>query len=378
MSEEPRSIAIAGGWGYIGQKFIEAACRLGLRVFVFDPAPMPGNLAGLPIHVVDDEARFYALPVDLYHLALHPDHRMFALTRLFERGGSPDAPVVLCEKPIADPADPDHGRWLIEKTKASGVIVLYDFIELFDEITLRVQRLLRGFDQVELTGVRLWRSKDREDPANPRNYKLIVPIQYQETVHCIAYLFSLFAHMPAGLEGALDSGLRVTGDSQLYCPPNPQDYPVPMDGKLDAEVLIGETEVRFHTDFKAGADLTKRRVIEGIGDGKPFRIEAEHLEGQKYLIVNGVREDSPPDADAYEQVIMRSIHWARRRDHDAITTDLQYPNAPFAWYTYLLSAMLWDSCAESMDKTVHTARELWQYAPKYPLHHAHHLSRPAG
>jgi predicted dehydrogenase len=378
VSEEPRSIAIAGGWGYIGQKFIEAACRLGLRVFVHDPAPVPDSIAGLPIDVVEDEARFYALPVDLYHLALHPSHRMFALERLFERGETGVAPVILCEKPLADPANPGDGQWLLERSQKTGVIVLIDFIELFDDLTLKVQRFLSEFSHVTLTSVHMWRSKDREDPANPRNYKIIVPIQYQETVHCIAYVLSLFAQLPGGLEGALGNGVRVSGKSQLYCPPNPLDYPVPMDGKLDADVFIGETAVRFQTNFKSGATLTKRRVIEGIGDGKPFRIEAEHLEGRKYLIVDGVREEFPPDADAYQQVIQRSIRWARRRDGMELTTDLRYPNAPFAWYTYLLSAMLWDSCAEGTDKSIHTARELWQYTPSYPQHHARHMAGQTG
>jgi len=374
MSDTPMSIAIAGSWGYIGQKFIEAACRLGLRVFVFDPAPMPGILAGLPIEVVEDEARFYALPVDLYHLALHPSHRQFALDSLFARGETGPAPVVLSEKPVADPADPGHGRWLLEKTQATDVIVLIDFIELFDELTLRVQQFLSGFRQVSLSSVQLWRSKDREDPANPRNYKIIVPIQYQETVHCIAYLFSLFACLSGGLERTFAAGLRVAGTSQPYNPPNPQDYPLPVDGKLDAEVRIGETEVRFHSSFKVGAELTKRRVIEGIGDGMPFRIEAEHLEGRKSLIVNGVREDFPPDADAYPQVIQRSGRWARRFDRDILQTDLRFPNVPFAWYTYLLSAMLWDSCADGIAKTVHTMEEFRQYTPGYPTHFVRHLT----
>ncbi len=110
MSEVPKRIAVAGGWGYIGQKIVEAAHRLGLRIFVFDPSPMPDSMRSIPLEVVNDETRFYALPVDLYHLALHPRHRKFALERLLERPGPVPNPVVLCEKPMADPAEPDYGR----------------------------------------------------------------------------------------------------------------------------------------------------------------------------------------------------------------------------------------------------------------------------
>ncbi len=251
---------------------------------------------------------------------------------------------------------------------------MFDFIELFDELTLRVHRFLGGFRHVTLNNVQMCRAKDREDPSNPRNYKIIVPIQYQETVHCIAYLFSLLAHLPLGLEDALSSGVQVSGNSELYRPPNPQDYPIPVDGKLDADVRIGKTSVQLHTNFKAGAALTKRRIIEGEGDGKPFRIEAEHLEGHKYLIINDVRENFPPDADAYHQVLERSLHWTTRYDHETLTTNLRYPNASFAWYTYLLSAMLWDSCAEMSVKEVASAKDLWRYAPQYPIHYARHTA----
>ncbi len=40
----PRSIAIAGAWGYIGHKFIEAGLALGYDVFVYDPGPVPNDI----------------------------------------------------------------------------------------------------------------------------------------------------------------------------------------------------------------------------------------------------------------------------------------------------------------------------------------------
>ena len=38
MTQFPESIAIAGAWGYIGRKFIDAARSLGMRIYVHDYA----------------------------------------------------------------------------------------------------------------------------------------------------------------------------------------------------------------------------------------------------------------------------------------------------------------------------------------------------
>ena len=40
----PRSIAIAGAWGYIGRKFLDVALANGLETYVFDPGPMPEDV----------------------------------------------------------------------------------------------------------------------------------------------------------------------------------------------------------------------------------------------------------------------------------------------------------------------------------------------
>ncbi len=365
---------MAGGWGYIGQKFIQAACRLGWRVYVFDPSPIPPSMKSLPIEVIDDETRFYELPVALFHLALHPHHRKAALERLFARADTAQKPIVLCEKPMADPANPEEGRWLLQTCRASDLIVLFDFIELFDDITLRVHEFLGQFRHVSLQRIHMWRSKDREDPSLPRNYKLMVPIQYQESVHCIAYVLSLFAHRPTGLEGAFADGVRVFGTSARYAPPNPENYPDPVDGKVDGTIRFGETTVHLHTDFKSGAPFTKRRTIEGVGDGEPFHIEAEHLEGGKYLVINGTRTEVPPEAEAYDQVIQRSIQWATEQRRN-VNVNLRFPNATFAWYTYQLSAMLWDSCNDGGSKSAKSAQELLDYGPGYPHHRRERLGR---
>ena len=40
----PRSIAIAGAWGYIGRKFLDVALARGLATYVYDPGPEPQDV----------------------------------------------------------------------------------------------------------------------------------------------------------------------------------------------------------------------------------------------------------------------------------------------------------------------------------------------
>ena len=55
----PRSIAIAGAWGYIGRKFLDVALARGLTTYVFDPGPRPADLDPARFTRVADEAEFY-------------------------------------------------------------------------------------------------------------------------------------------------------------------------------------------------------------------------------------------------------------------------------------------------------------------------------
>ena len=77
----PPALAVAGGWGHIGGGFARAALGAGVRVFVHDPAPRPGDGTLADAEEVRDAAAFYALPVPFYHLALQPAHRDAALGR---------------------------------------------------------------------------------------------------------------------------------------------------------------------------------------------------------------------------------------------------------------------------------------------------------
>ena len=87
--------------------------------------------------------------------------------------------------------------------------MLYDFPELYDPLTARILDHLAGFEDVRLTGFFVQRSKDREDPANPRNYKRMVPIQYQESVHCLAFVLHVLAAVRGGVAAALADGVRL-------------------------------------------------------------------------------------------------------------------------------------------------------------------------
>ena len=71
----PGSIAIAGAWGYIGRKFLDVALARGLKTFVYDPGPPPDDVDLGRLTRVADEAEFYRLEAELFHLAVHPEHR---------------------------------------------------------------------------------------------------------------------------------------------------------------------------------------------------------------------------------------------------------------------------------------------------------------
>ena len=140
----PASLAIAGGWGYIGRKFIGAARCLGLRLSVYDPGPPPRDLDLEGIAIADCETDFYAQQADLFHLALHPEQRRRGWDQLLAR--SLHEPIcVLCEKPMAEPERPEHGPDICRQVAESGALVLYDFPELFDPITQRIREYLAGF-----------------------------------------------------------------------------------------------------------------------------------------------------------------------------------------------------------------------------------------
>ena len=97
-----RSIAIAGAFGYIGRHFLEAATNLGITTYILDPADPPDGLDWTKCTRMVTEADFYALDVDVFHLALHPQHRGLGIRQLLYREGT-DPPTILIEKPMVSP-----------------------------------------------------------------------------------------------------------------------------------------------------------------------------------------------------------------------------------------------------------------------------------
>lgn len=342
MKPDIESIAIAGAWGYIGRKLLDASLELGLTPYACDPGPVPDDVDRTAIELVQDNESFYRLDADLFHLALHPQDRQLALDILLQRATT-ERLLILNEKPMAEPENPARCTATVQAVEQTHAIMLFDFLELFDPMTHAIADYLTGFDQVDIDHVSLYRGKDREDPQRPRNYKKMVHIQYQEAVHCLAFLLNLLGWVEGDLEAVFDAGCRVTASSEPYDPPNPEAYPYVVDGRVVYQLQLGDVRVDGRTDFKSGAPFSKRKVITGRADGNPFTIEAEHLEGSKYLKINGQDQGFAADASAYQHIIRTVGRWAHTIDPVWLMHGV-FPNPRFTRLTYQLSSVLWHSC----------------------------------
>ncbi len=339
MTDLPDSIAIAGAWGYIGRKFLDVALRQRIRTFVYDPGSPPTDIDPNSLTRLTDEAEFYCLPAELFHLAAHPEQRRTAQQMLLQRAGR-EPLAILNEKPMAAPESPEECDQLVAAARDSGVCMLYDFPELYDPLTERVIEHLGSYRDVRITDISMCRAKDREAPENPRNYKRMVPIQYQESVHCLAYVLFVLARVRGSLREVFDRGVSIRAESEPYSPPNPEVYPYVVDGKCSYQLSLGSLKIGGRTDFKAGAEFTKRRIVRGTGDGQPFRIEAEYLEGDKQLNINGADQRVDPRENSYESVLRTFTRWRRHVGRDELMQGI-YPNPAFARITYQLSSALW-------------------------------------
>lgn len=346
----PDSIAIAGSWGYIGRKFLDAALALNIRTAVFDPGPTPDDVDPRCFTSFQDAQQFYAQKADLFHLALHPEHRRTGLELLLPCSQKEQF-LILNEKPMATPGAPEQCDRIVQDVAAAGALMLYDFPELFDEMTERICSWLASFRQVRIDRIFLRRSKDREAKENPRNYKRMVPIEYQESVHCLAYLLYVLGRLEGDVRRLLDRGVSVKASAQPYCPPNPEMYPQPVDGCCDYSLQMGDVAISGVTNFKAGASWSKQRIIEGTADGQRFQIDVNYLEGKKTLAIDDVDQACDPTACSYQQTITRSWQWSTAVARAELMTGV-YPNPQFARLTYQLSSMLWRS---AQDQTTVTA-----------------------
>jgi predicted dehydrogenase len=268
--------------------------------------------------------------------------------------------LILCEKPMAGPDRPEECQRLVDAMRRLQAVVLYDFPELFDSMTRQIEDYLAGFGEVRIGEIVISRSKDREDPANPRNYKRMVPIQYQESVHSIAFALNLLGKVRGSLPAVLDEGIFVRAEAEPYHPPNPEDYPYVVDGRCRYAISLGSTRLRGHTDFKSGAERTKRRLICGTADGRPFRIEAEYLEGHKRLVIDGVDQQCDPAADSYQQVLTTANRWKKEIDRRLLMTEVA-PNPRFAQLTYQLSSVLWRSARDGATIRLASMKELDEF-----------------
>lgn len=402
MPDSIRSIAIAGAWGYIGRKLVDAGLRAGLEVHVLDPGPVPPDFDPGRVHRVDDADRFYALEADLFHLALHPEARKPGLTRLLARTRS-EALWILNEKPMVAPEEAGEAGALVEAVDRSRAVMLFDFPELFDPLTHRIIDHLSGFREVVLTSIEVERSKDREDPDLARNFKRMLPIQFQESVHCLAFVLFVLASLrktaphrrdlparkpSAGipdepgepaliqcLESVLAGGLQVSAESQPYDPPNPDDYPHIVDGRCDYRLTLGRLSVAGRTNFKRGAPWSKRRLLRGTADGRPLTIEADYLEGGKWLRIDGIDQAWDRDADSYAAILATIARWRQQVSRETLLTGI-HPNPRLARLALQLSGALWRSSRERRSVEIPNLEALQRFAsgfrearpqlPKYP------------
>jgi hypothetical protein len=185
----------------------------------------------------------------------------------------------------------------------------------------------------------------------------MVPIQYQETVHCLAFVLRILAGLAGSVPAALAGGIRISGHSERYEPPNPDAYPYDVDGRCEFEASIGDVRILGSTNFKRGASWAKRRILRGVGSGRPFEIEVSYLEGRKYLRIDGADVPCDPASSSYERVLATMTHWARRYERSELLSGL-FPNPRFARVAYYLSAALWRACRDHGEKYFGTLLDL--------------------
>jgi predicted dehydrogenase len=353
-------MGIAGIHGYIGQLIYSAALAIGVsRIYGFDPGPRPADFRPSDrLRMITCEEQFYELDADLFHIATHPDQRQ-AVYRLLDRGQ-----CVNIEKPMAHPAYPEECNRLRKAALASAGSVLFDFVEAFNPCTLQVRAILsrlRQHEDFRITHIRCVRAKDREDRYNPRNRKVIVPIQYQETAHCLAMLL-LVLDRTASFPEAFPDGLSIEALSAPYDPPNPADYPFGVvDGRVSGVIRAGELTVSLHTDFKRrSATPYKSFKIMGVAGRREFTIEVLYDGVGERLLFNNAVVLSSTSASRHQSILRHSWGW----HCDPPSTLL--PDSNFAWLVFGLSAALWASCHEGREIRIESEQDLRQAMRSYP------------
>jgi predicted dehydrogenase len=348
---------------------VDAALALGLDVHAYDPGPTPAGVDRARLRVCEEERAFFETRADLFHLALHPEHRRRGFRWLLDRART-EPLLILNEKPMAAPERPKECAEIERDVAQSRAVVLYDFPELYDDLTARILEYLGRFRAVEVREMVVTRSKDREDPANPRNAKRMVTIQYQESVHCLAFVLHLLGRLHGGAGRALDRGVTVAAAAEPYAPPNPEAYPGPVDGRCQFTLAIGPVRVTGDTNFKRGAPWAKRRELRGLADGRPFAIVVDYLEGHKRLTIDGASQPIDPRASSYQQILRTAARW-RQTVAPAELASGVYPNPHFARLTYQLSAALWRGARDRAPLRFASAKDLLAFDARYPTDPTH-------
>ena len=367
----PSSLAIAGIYGHIGSLIYNAALQLGVpKIYGFDPGSKPLDFCYSDrLHIAAREEQFYEVDADLFHIATHPEVRE-GVYRLLERGRH-----INIEKPMAHPAHPDECcRLRVAARKSSGT-VLFDFVEAFNPRTFQMCRILtrlRSYADFRINRIYCERGKDREDGLNPRNRKVIVPIQYQETAHCLALLL-IVINRSSSFDEVFPNGITVAASSVSYNPPNPEDYRFGLvDGKVSGEILVDGMTIGIHTDFKRqGARPFKRFRVEGLANHREFVIEAIYDGTGECIVFNGKAESPCVAASRHLDIVRQSWRW-----HCEPSTNLR-PTADFAWLVFGLSAALWMSCHEGREIKVTSEEDLRRAMQSYPGSLARYARHPA-
>ena len=207
---------------------------------------------------------------------------------------------------------------------------------------------------------------------NPRNRKVIVPIQYQETAHCLALLL-IVINRSSSFEEVFPDGIVVAASSVPYNPPNPEDYRFGLvDGKVSGEILVDGMTIGIHTDFKRkGARPFKRFRIEGLANHREFVIEAIYDGTGERIVFNGKAKSPCATASRHLDIVRQSWRW-----HCGPSTNLQ-PDVDFAWLVFGLSAALWMSCHEGREIRVKSEEDLRRAMQSYPDSLARYAHHPA-
>ena len=188
-----------------------------------------------------------------------------------------------------------------------------------------------------------------------------MPVQYQETAHCLARLLFV-TDRPASFAEAFPQGIAVAASSAPYDPPNPEDYRYGVvDGKVSGEIRAGGMTVSLCTDFKRrGGSPHKRFSIEGVAGRRAFHIEFVSDGSCERLLFNG-KAVPPGGAESRRpDIIRQSWRWHRQQ------ATAGRPDADFAWLVFGLSSALWASCHEGHELRIGSEADLREAMQRYP------------